>query len=302
MLEIINYAGWPNCARIYNDTIELIVTLDVGPRVIRLGLPGGQNLMKEFAPDLGHIGGDLFRFYGGHRFWHSPEHPTRTYHPDNQPVRYNLVEGGLRITPAPETINGLQKEIEIRLAPDSAQVEVLHRLTNIGPWALHLAPWALTACAPGGTAIVPLPPRGPHTAQLLPTNTLALWAYTDLSDPRWTLGRDHILLRQDTAHPSPQKLGALVPNGWAAYALNDDLLVKHFTYQPNAPYPDFGCSVEIFTNGEMLEVESLGPLTDLQPGTSVEHTETWRLFHDPALPAATQNGTLWPLVQSYAVK
>lgn len=302
MIEFTSYAGWQNCCRLANDQVEAIVTLDVGPRVMRLGRIGGPNLLVEFPDHLGQTGGDQFRFYGGHRFWHSPEHPVRTYHPDNAPVAHQPIDNGIRLTPQPETINGIQKEMEIRLLPDGNKFEVVHRLRNIGPWAMQLAPWALTACAAGGTAIVPLPPRGAHTAQLLPTSTLALWAYTDLSDPRWTLGREHILLRQDIARPTPQKLGALVPDGWAAYALGEDLLVKHFAFDPHATYPDFGCSVEVFTDGGMLELETLGPQVNLQPGATVEHTETWQLFHDANLLSAAKNGGLWPSVHGYATQ
>ena len=40
-VEKTAYAGWPNCYRITNGEVELIVTTDVGPRVIRYGFVGG---------------------------------------------------------------------------------------------------------------------------------------------------------------------------------------------------------------------------------------------------------------------
>jgi hypothetical protein len=48
-VEKTEYKGWPNCYRVSNGEIELIVTGDVGPRIIRFGFVGGQNLFKEFA-------------------------------------------------------------------------------------------------------------------------------------------------------------------------------------------------------------------------------------------------------------
>jgi hypothetical protein len=39
-----------------------------------------------------------------------------------------------------------------------------------------------------------------------------------------------------------------------------------------------GCNTELFTNADMLEVESLGPLVILPPGRRVEHVEDWFLF------------------------
>ena len=47
-----------------------------------------------------------------------------------------------------------------------------------------------------------------------------------------------------------------------------------------ARYPDFGCNFEVFTNPDFLELETLGPLVELQPGEVVEHVEHWWLFGD----------------------
>ena len=46
-MEMVSYGGWKNNVRLANKKIEMIVTLDVGPRVIRFGRPGGKNLFKE---------------------------------------------------------------------------------------------------------------------------------------------------------------------------------------------------------------------------------------------------------------
>ena len=280
----VAYRGWPNCCRISNGKVELIVTTDVGPRVIRFGFVGGQNLFKEYAAFLGKRGGKQWVNYGGHRLWHAPEDQQRTYSPDNLPVTIERQAGRILFIQPVEPATGIQKEIEIKLAPNRARVELVHRLRNTGLWSIELAPWALSVMAPGGTVIIPLPPRGPHPKNLLPGNLLTLWRYTDMSDPRWTWGRKYILLRQDSApKTTPQKLGALVPDGWAGYALNDQLFIKKFAGVVGANYADFGCNFETFTDHEMLEVETLGPVAKIAPGQAVTHTETWSLFdHVPA--------------------
>ena len=139
--------------------------------------------------------------------------------------------------------------------------------------------------APGGTAILPLPPRGSHPKDLLPGCSLTLWKYTDMSDPRWTWGRQYLLLRQDSsATVTPQKIGAAVADGWAAYARAGRLFLKTFRHDPAPTYPDRGCSVEVFTNKDMLELETLGPLATLSPGATVEHVEHWWLFGNVPIP------------------
>ena len=78
-IETIAYGGWDNCLRLSNDKIEIVITLDVGPRLIRLGFPGGPNHFKEFPETLGQTGGTEWNSYGGHRLWHAPEQMPRTY-------------------------------------------------------------------------------------------------------------------------------------------------------------------------------------------------------------------------------
>ncbi len=277
-VETIEYGGWPNCRRVSNGVVEVVATTDVGPRLVRFGFVGGPNEFREFPEMHGLTGGDVWRMYGGHRFWHAPEDPARTYLPDNGPVHAAALPDGLRLVQPVEAATGLQKEIELKLWPGTARVRVTHRLRNHGLWAVALAPWALSVMAMGGTAIIPLPPRGPHAGNLRPASQLVLWAYTDMSDPRWTWGRQYLLLRQDPQAQTPQKIGASVPAGWAAYARDGRLFVKRFTYVPGAAYPDLGSSVEAFTDPAFLELETLGPLVSLAPGAAVEHVEDWHLF------------------------
>ena len=53
---------------------------------------------------------------------------------------------------------------------------------------------------------------------------------------------------------------------------------------PRKTYPDFGCSFETFTNNEFLEIETLGPLTKVLPGKTVEQVEHWSLHRNVNLP------------------
>lgn len=281
----VAYRGWKSCYRLDNGTIELVVTADVGPRVIRFGFVGAENEFAEYDEMMGKTGGAGWRIYGGHRLWHAPEMAPRTYYPDNQPVQVSERGSVVHVVQPVEKTTGIQKEIDIRLSPRRARVQLTHRLRNTNPWAIDLSVWALSVMAKGGRCIVPLPPRGSHPKDLPASNTLTLWAYTDLSDPRWTWGRKYVLLRQDPRAGDPQKIGAMVPDGWAAYARGGHLFVKQFPFVPGATHPDYGCNFETFTNGDMLEVESLGPMTRLEPGAVAEHVEHWSLFRGMPVPA-----------------
>jgi hypothetical protein len=283
-LEKINFHGWSNCYRLSNKEIELVVTTDVGPRVSAWGFKGGTNEFAEYLAEHGKTGGDNWRIFGGHRLWHAPESIPRTYYPDNFPIKLEEHTGFIRVIQPTEPTTGIQKEIDFAMADDKNMVKVTHRLKNNGLWAVDLAIWALSVMTTGGVGILPLPPRGTHTENLLPTNSMTIWAYTDMSDPRWTWGKKYILLRQDPKAETPQKVGYMNLNGWAAYANHNNLFVKTFIPVPGATYPDFGCSVETFTNADMLELETVGPMVKLEPGATVEHLENWYLFRDVPAP------------------
>lgn len=283
-IEKIAYNGWPNCYRLFNNQVELVVTSDVGPRIIRYAFIGEANEFKENSEDAGKTGGSDWRAYGGHRLWHAPEDKIRTYSPDNYPLQVRQYAKFLRVTQLTEPTTGIQKEIDIRLDPETSHVQVTHRLVNNNLWQIELAAWALSVMDTGGVAILPLPPRGEHPKDILPTSTLTLWPYTDLSDPRWTLGKKYILFRQNPRWPNPQKIGALVPDGWVAYARAGHLFVKKFTCYLDGTYPDYGCAVELFNRVEMAEMETLGPTVPLAPGEGVEHIEDWYLLKNVPQP------------------
>src|SRR5882724_5504614 len=52
-----------------------------------------------------------------------------------------------------------------------------------------------------------------------------------------------------------------------------------------------GCSFETFTNNEFLEIETLGPMTKLLPGETVEHVAHWALFRNVRVNECDGQGT-----------
>ncbi len=99
-----------------------------------------------------------------------------------------------------------------------------------------------------------------------------------------------VSLHSPTSLTDPQKIGIRNSPGWGAYILEGQYFLKLVKSQLNQPHPDFGCNWEIYTNSEMLELETLSPLTSLKScGGSVEHVERWVVgpveagLHDGAL-------------------
>jgi hypothetical protein len=280
-VEKISYLGLPNCYRLSNGTVEAVVTSDVGPRIVRYGFVGAENILGE-VPDatLKTELGD-FKPWGGHRLWVAPEAKPRSYAPDNTPLVFEFEgERAIRLTAPVEAATGIEKEMRVALDADGSGLVVRHKITNRNLWPIEAAPWALTIMRGGGTAIVPQEPYISWDDYLLPARPLVLWHYTDLSDARWSIGKKFIRLTTDASANHPQKAGMLNKQGWAAYKHGATLFVKRFAYEEGATYPDYGCNCETYTAGDFIEVESLAPLRRLEPGASVEHVERWTLFRD----------------------
>lgn len=285
-MEKIAYGGWENCYRLANSKIELIITADVGPRIIYFGFIDGQNMFKQYPDQMGLTESDSWLNFGGHRFWHAPEAFPRTYYPDLEPVLIKETENGLIATQKPEPTTGIQKQIQITLIEDKPEVKLKQSLINHNLWAIEAAPWSISVMAPGGVAILPLPPRGPHPDFILPTSSLSIWPYTNLSDKRFKLFEKFILISQDPTLDNPQKIGLYASDGWAAYANHNNLFIKQAPIQFDGIYPDMGVNFEVFTNDEMLELEALGPVESIPSKDKIEHLENWTLISDIQIPSS----------------
>jgi hypothetical protein len=277
MNERVDFGGWPNCIRISNGESELIISTDIGPRILRFGFINSQNFFHLSPDDSGKMGGNTWRIYGGHRLWLAPEAIPRSYCPDNDPVNFSFHGDTIKLMQVKETTTGIVKEMEITLSPDKNQVTVLHRLVNQNLWDVELSPWGISALTQGGRAIIPQEPYGEGDDYLLPARPLVLWQYTKMKDPRWIWGDKYIQAKQDPGITSEQKIGVLNKQGWTAYYLNGEILIKKFDCDPIAVYPDFGSNNETYINGNLLEIETLGPLAKIPPQGKAEHAEYWLL-------------------------
>jgi hypothetical protein len=286
MLERFSYRGWNNAYKLSNGIVELVMTADVGPRILFYGFRNGENVLHEVEEHAGKTGGVEFRLYGGHRLWVSPE-VERTYYPDNTPVAVSQYGNAIRLTAQREELppgTNLQKEIEIELAAAGSQVRITQRIRNGDAHSTTLSPWSPTMMGAGGRVILPLSPRiAMDKDHYLPVGVFGIWSFTDFADPRWVLGTAYIQLRQ-LANPQgrfKEQMGGIYNSaGWGAYFRQGYLFVKRAAVISGAQYPDFGCNFEVFTNPEFIELETLGPLVELVPGAVAEHVEHWWLFAD----------------------
>jgi hypothetical protein len=282
-VDQVSFGGWEHNLRLSNAHAELIITLDVGPRVISYRRGTGTNVFKIFEDQLGGSGEAEWKSRGGHRFWLAPEDAVLSYLPDNAAVESRIIsEFEIEVANQPSAELPIRKAMRIALDPNSSRVTVAHRAENHSARPVVCATWGLSVMRPGGLEIIPLPPLGEHPRDLLPNRQMILWPFTDMSDARYHWGRRFITVRQ--ANAGPTKIGLAHRERWVGYYCSGSLFVKTIAFDQDATYPDLGCNFETFTNEEMLEVEALGPLVELAPGAATEHVEQWQIFEPTSEP------------------
>ncbi len=286
------YGQWGKCVRLSDGKNELFATLDFGPRIIKFSAIGKENMFFEDTDDkinfldskdiTDNLFGDdkgVWHIRGGHRLWINPE-TDYTYYPDNNKVKYEKVENGIRLIPPVEITNDIQKVIEITMSEDNC-VHVVHKITNVGTKETELAPWGLTVLSPGGTEIFPVPtPEETNLAY----RSLVIWKYTYLDDKRVKWGKKYISLKQDENATTNFKVGQLSQQGWAAYFNHGDVFVKYFDTALDKVHPEGNTNFHTYTSKFMLEMESLGELKKLKPNETVVHKECWCYYCEVDIP------------------
>lgn len=287
--EIKNFKDYGKCVSISNGVIEALVTIDIGPRIIKFGYVDGQNFMcserealgfqtdKRYTDFFGE--GKKWENLGGHRIWISPESYPETYTPDDLSVDYTVTDCGAVFCQQPQNQIGVAITLEVKMDPDDTNMQVKMNVKNIANAPKEFSVWALSVCAAGGTLIVPM---NTNDTGLLPNRVISVWPYTDMSDDRLYWGKKYVTIRQDTNATCPIKLGFDLNCGTAYYVMGQDLLCKKYeTLHPTAKYPDGGVSFESYTNDVMLEFETLGELKTVAPGEESELVENWFLCKTP---------------------
>ena len=261
--------------------IRLMVTTSVGPRVLGLLTEDGQNHLAELPEmTLTCPGSDDFHMRGGSRLWAAPEDPRFTYRPDDDPVGVEEITDGVRLATRPDPVSETSREIDIRVTgPERFAFD--YRVVNCGQAPQRLAAWAITMMKPLGRAFLPVLTRDFDEGGFQGQRNVVLWSYSRNDDPRYVVHDGALEVRSsvmaDGPFDVPFKIGTTMRRGWAAHYRDGLLLVKYASHDEERDYADMGASGQIYSHGDFTELESLGPLTELDPGDVAEHHEDWEI-------------------------
>jgi len=298
-----SFAGWEKNLKLFNDSVEVIITLEVGPRIISYRPLAGRSVFKLVDEEAGKSKEEGWRIRGGHRLWIAPEDFGKkdglTYAPDNSQVEHTIDdEFTARVSQVIESPTKVRREMVITLERTGPKVTVEHRITNQSGDSLDLAPWAVSVMAPGGYTVIPQPPPGTHPQDYVPNRAIVAWPFTDLTDERLRIGRRLIWLRHRADRP-PIKFGLRHTEGCATYILGDHLFMKSVPFIAGGNYPDLGSNFEAFSNSDFLELETFGPLKRISAGETIVHKESWVVFSKILMPDVQEEEGLLHAMKQY---
>jgi len=297
-----SYKSYGKCMKMENDLAELLVTVDVGPRIIYFGAKGGVNML--FNDDEGIrvtnnpvyksiFGEDAeYHFYGGHRIWLAPQKTFYTESPDNEPLKVELLENGASFESPDAKVIGFIQKLTVIMDPDAPTITVTAEVTNTSDEPKQNAVWQITQCAAGGVGFYPymkimkmppmkpgerpkMPPMDPEKLKnpLLPMGNLVTFMGAP-DDDRLIVDPEYITMSFSTEARRPIKFGMQNQQNFAMYANGDYILKFGYSNDPYGVYCDYGCSLESYTDRSFTEMEALGEYKVYGKGETISHTET----------------------------
>ena len=279
LIDKESYKSYGQCVSFKAGNIKLLVTIDLGPRIIFYG-KDGKNIMFEDLQDTTNKGGEFFdnnlkgegiwHLYGGHRLWKSPEYMD-TYYPDNKKVDVEIGDGEAIFTSKVETTTKLQKAIKVKMFDDGS-VELIQIITNKGnDKTSPISAWGLTVLDNGTIATIKLPNED---TGFLPNRNIVFWSYTNIKDERISLSNDVLKIEQKDIK-DPIKVGLYTDKEIIAQVNNQTFSIK--VDKKDGTYPDFSSNIECYTNNFIFEIETLSPMVELAKNESLIHKEYWTL-------------------------
>jgi hypothetical protein len=274
-----------------SDHLRMDYLAEAGPRLVRLILAGSTDNLLAEVPDM-HWPTPRGEFHlrGGHRLALAPEALELSYLPDNDGLLIEDVPGGVRLIQPADAASGVSKSIEIQLHPDRPALTLRHAVRNDRAQPIEIAAWAITQLKLGGIAVAPL-----RTTSLgdrhRPDRQLVLWPYASWQDERLFADDDYIWTDAKSAEEE-LKIG-LLARGWLGYLRSGVFFLKRFDPQLDRLHPDLNTNAQLYCNGRFIELESLAPLTLLEPGQSSVQLETWEIYRADDVPPTIEGLRNW---------
>lgn len=277
--QVVSYYGYDDCIRLSNDRVT-VVLCPIGGRVLEYSLDGANMLHLppgdegwQPTPDAKRAPMNAGRFDIG---------PEKTVN-RGKVLWQGRWEGEItgnrsaKLTSQFDDQSGARLVREFQLHETTSQLRCTQTIINESKKPVSLCHWSRTFAVGGGIAVVPRSPRGRFPEGYVMYETGSQITIKP-EDPNIQVTNKAVMV---TGTPQRPKLGFDSHAGWLAYlAPNDQMFVKRFLTYPDRAYNEFAAlTISVwYPDGDMVELEPIGPAENLKPGQRASFTEEWWLL------------------------
>ncbi|MFY9854692.1 MAG: hypothetical protein WAK26_12530 [Terracidiphilus sp.] len=276
-VQRISYHGWSDCYLISNGQVEAVVVPAIG-RVMQLRLAGEADgtFWENRALDgqLHDAESNDWINFGGDKCWPAPqalwiEHQGRDWPPPvafgERQVKAVISAQGVVVKSPVDPGFGIEVERRIELNAVQPVLRIATEYRKLTGGAVRVGIWTITQMKEPERVCILLPRVSKFTAGYVRLMS-AEPADLKIDGRLLSLGRHH---RHQT------KIGA---DGSSLAWLGSSCVIRIDAETQPGEYPDGGCVTEVYTNPDPLpyvELETLGPLTTMNPGDKIEQTTVY---------------------------
>ena len=274
--KVTPYFGYQAAIELKNSNVKAVLCPEVGGRILEYSIAGRNALFlseqeKQWKP------GDPPQSSAG-RFDIGPELviPQRKALWDGKWTGEIVGDRHARLTSPDDPSTGVRLVRDFVLDAKSSKLLCTQTIINISDKPVEWCHWSRTFVVGKGICVIPLtkPSRFPNSYVMYEEGSLINMRPEDPN----IRARDGYLEILGT--PRKPKLGFDSYSGTIAYfSPNDLLFVKKFKTFPDRVYNEAaGLTISVwYPDGDMVELEPIGPRERLKPGQSAGFTEEWWL-------------------------
>ena len=269
-----------HCALLENEGIEIMVTLDYGPRIVSVHREGEPNLIyNNSTPEL--------QRNHGHKMRITLEKSTNPIYCDDLPVRYIPLSDGVSFVQTLTEPAQLELTMDIVFSTDIGSFMVVHGAMNKSLEDIKLSIYTETPFCNEGFVFIPQ--SNIHEKEK-PSRVLTLFDNAGWNDKRLFIGNQYVTVNGNVLETEDNgeyqlvdadlyaprlKIGVNNTAGFCGYLLNGHSLIKRYVHNRNALYPFNSCSAFATANDGYLSIQNTGPFYITGPGESARHIESW---------------------------
>jgi hypothetical protein len=277
----ITYHGWKDALLLTNGLVEVVVVPSIG-RVMQFRFAGKEDGPfwenrqidgKQPDPSSSEWGN-----FGGDKTWPSPQSEWGRVTPrgwpppvafDSMPVTAQTGKGRIVLISPVDPHYGIRTRREIRLVRGKPRMTITTTYEKVEGKPLRAGVWIITQLKDPVTVLARIPKETMFKAGYnkqsgdLPLDLM-------FERPYLSMGRDR---------KTPHKVGTDASN--LLWVGQDEMVRIDSARMPHGEYPDQGSSAEVYTNPDpntYVELEMLGPLQDLKPGSKINQMNTYTLL------------------------